>query len=506
MRDTIEKYALRSVPRWQVNNPRLRQLALFDQYLDGTIYKNLPYEFYQDVKFDDVHINFYKRKPNVKFNLARLASTSIARKLFAGRHAPTLILDNPDSLKKIQDLLNSSNLESEMINLVTRGAVGSVCALFRIVATDDGPQLVIDVERAIDCYPRFDAAKELVELRIIKEVGGYWFLDNGVVADNKGEAIDPKKKYWLIKKIDKIEEVHFKPIQINLWNPYSDQTAQVVRIAEGTLGPVEHELKMVPAQWFLNMSGGEFPDGGCLFEPALENIITYDFGMSQLWLGLMNSACPITVISGRLLEFKGEDGKPIPRSPSRVLQFESTTKDDDGLMEEGGTAKFLETNGMGFTAGQAYYRQIKKDAAEQICSSRKDPDKVTTSMSGKGMELVEEEFTDLVMELRTSYGQNGYLKLVKKIVRAAIRAKHPLVSGLTEQEVQKLMLSWPDLHEMSAQEQQLFTQSLEQGQEAGVVDQQQAADIYRGKMDIPQTSRKLPKKKPKPKSSSNQGR
>ncbi|GEM_PF-5690144 len=498
MRDRLEQTALRKIPAWIRDNERLCKLALMDLHLDGKIYGHLAKEFDEEASGDSSYVSMKHRRPSVRMNLAKMTARNIARKLFAGRHAPSLICEKkPEIIEKIQQLLDQADLESQMIDLVMRGSIGSVCASFKIVEVDEGPTLVMNIHRAVECFPTFDPAKQLKQLMLAKPVSARWFLDYGYTHDSQGQNIEPKKKYWMVRVLDKEREIHYLPIRQVDWNPLTgDNTKYLKEIEEGVLEPVVHELKMVPAHWFLNLSGGEFPDGDCLFEAGLDNIVLYDYGMSQLDLGIKNSACPMTVIHGSPQGTTDDEGKPIARSPQRYLQFNTTQKIED-VVEEGGDAKFLETNGLGFAAGLDYYRQLKKDAAEQISSSRKDPDKVTTSMSGKGMGIVEEEFLDLVFELRTNYGNNGYLKLIKKICKAAIRIDHQLMTGIDEGLIDLLKLSWPDLHEQTPQEYQQNVQALDQAQDAGLIDQRAAFDQHRAKTDMHQTSSKLPKKKEK---------
>lgn len=496
MRDRLEKIALQRLPNWQQNSPRLSKLALWDMYLDATIYDCLRNEFDEDSipgRSTPRYIQMKERKPSVKSGLAGTTASNLARKLFAGRHAPSLVLkdgaESNDAIQKLQDLLTEAQVGSQMIWLVRRGSVGSVCATYKIVEIEgEEPQLVMDVHHAVDCFPVFDAAKQLSRLRIAYATAGQWFIDNEVTTDLKGEPVKPTELYWYIRDLDKISETHYVPVPTAAWNPIEGfpESAEIKNlrpIEEGPLAVVQHELGYTPAQWFVNMTDGRFPDGGCIFEPGLDNIVVYDYGMSQLDLGVKNAACPITVLKGNLVQQLDGDNKPIPRSPTRYLQFEPTTKDGD-MVEEGGSAEYLETTGQGFKMGLEFYRQIKKDATEQISASRKDPDKVTTAMSGKGLELVEEENIDLAFDFRTSFGA-AYLKMIIKMGRAAIKKNHPLMDGVTEDEVKQVKLAWPDMHDLSPQEFQAFAQGLVAEQEAGVISPAQAQELHRTKVDVP---------------------
>lgn len=519
MRSRLEEGMKNTFPSYIKKSDRLIQLEIFDRYLDGKQYDHLSREFDEDqVPGYSVptYVPMRDRKPSIQYGLPKMVARAVARKLFAGRHAPSFVLeDDPEMVKEIVDLLKEASAESEMLETVTLGSVGSACMAFKFVKTPDSeePQLALNTYRAKICFPEFDQLKELKKLRIAYLVTGAWFIDLGYAIDAHDEAVDAQKNYWFIEDLTRSEEIHYFPIKESQWNPVDglpepgaifpernkEKKAELVRITEGDLKLVKHDLGIVPAQWFRNLFGGEFPNGDSLFEPALDNLIIYDYGMSQLDLGIKNCAIPMVQIIGSPISPVGQDGQPIPRSPSRYIQFEPEFKGMDGGSTGKQGAELIEPTGEGMAVGITYYEKIKKDMTQEIASSRKDPDKVTTAMSGKGMEMVEEEFSDLTMELRLNYGSNGYLKLVKKILRAAIKLKLSRFEGLTEKAIAKLELAWPDLHQMGPQEYMQFTQGLAQAQESGLLTQRQAADTHRGKVDVPGsvTGEKLPKPLPK---------
>lgn len=489
MRDRLEKSALQRMPAWQKTDERLQRLVLMDWYLDGTIYDHLPYEYDEESKPSESlprQIQAHNRKPSIRLGAAKTASRNVARKLFAGRHAPSLVIENnPDAVVSIQKYLNQAGIQKEMIGLVTRGSIGSVAATFKVIEIDGQVLLVMHTHKATECFPEFDAAKQLRQLTIAYEVDARWFMAYGIETDYKGDQLVKGQKYFYIRRLDKQREIFFQPVSAVEWNPVEGPEEKLKEIADGELQPFAHNLGFVPAQWFVNMSGGEFPDGDCLFKEAIPNIVAYDYNVSQMDLGLKNAACPVTVIKGSPVQYNDESGKPMQRPQTRYLHFEATIKDPEGITEEGGDAKLLESSGQGFLANLKELELLKKIIDEQISKSRKDPDKVTTAMSGKGMEIIEEEFMDLVFELRTCYGEDGYLKMVRKMCLAGKKARHPRLKNVSEEDIDNLELGWPDLHDMSPQEYQQYTTGIIQAQEAGIVDEQQAADLHRAKVDVP---------------------
>lgn len=494
MRDRLETSVKDTFPRWLVKDECRSELRIHELYLEGEIYKHLDKEFDEESTPSGGYIRINRRKPCIQFNLARTLSQNIARKLFAGRHAPSLIHEEkPEVVNKIKKLLEEAKLECAMIEAITKVAVGASCLTFKIVKSDEGVlTITTTVYSASDCYPRFDAARQLSMLRIPIVESGQWFTEKGYFNDSEGDEVDKSKTYWCIKEIDNKEERYFLPIKSSCWNPLEGPASLEIKIQEGVLAPVKHNLGLMPAVWFRNLHG-EFPIGSCLFKPALPNIVEYDYGMSQLSLGMKNAACPMTVIEGALIDFTDENGKPVPKSPSRILQFAAKEKDETGAEVSAGKAYYLETNGQSFIAGLAYYRQVKKDAHEQIHASRKDPEKMTTAMSGKAMDAVEEEYGDLAFELRSNFGPD-YLSLVKRITRAAITVGHPKANGISSEDVEDLTAGWPDLHDETPQEFQQRVAGIAQGVEAGIMHREDGVEHLQAKTDVAQTKKKgLPK-------------
>jgi hypothetical protein len=90
---------------------------------------------------------------------------------------------------------------------------------------------------------------------------------------------------------------------------------------------------------------------------------------------------------------------------------------------------------------------------EQIAASRKDPDKMKAPLSGRAMEYLDEESNDLVMDLRSQYGEDGALPLIKKIAMAAKLMGDNAVGGI--------QLQWPRLFQPTPDELFALMQALQ---------------------------------------------
>jgi hypothetical protein len=94
-------------------------------------------------------------------------------------------------------------------------------------------------------------------------------------------------------------------------------------------------------------------------------------------------------------------------------------------------------NGQGTVAALSFIDKLRNFGLEQISANRKDAEKMKGPLSGRAMEYLDEDANDLIMELRSTYGEYGCLCLLRKIVSI-------LEPGL---EVSQLSLRWPRLYQ-----------------------------------------------------------
>ena len=470
-----------NLPNWATG--AFKKQMILDMLLEGEIYDHLQYDFTQETRENDEYIPILERRPSYRFNLYKMVSLQLARKLFGGRHNPRIEHDDQKVADSIKALCEEADLESIMMQAAAWGSVGAVAVTFKYIdAGKNNPKLVAETHKARYCVPVFDAFKELKILRINYLTEGTHFLHRGQKQDIKGDEIDEKKQYWYICDHTINEEIIYTPILSADWNPtlfYSDKLKpEIVN---------EHKLGFVQAQWFINLSGGDFPYGACTWEPAVDNIIMLDYTMSQLGAGVWYNSAPQVMIRGEPANYEYKDGKVIIRGPSRVIQLPVKDKQED--MEKGeGDAKLLEMTGQGTEVGMRYCEHLKKDALEQISASRKDPEKMTTAMSGKGMEVLEQEYTDLGQELRTQYGSRGYLKLIKKMAAAGKKVKHKLLENVSEKQADGIRLRWPAFHGLSAQEFQAIITGLADGVEKLIITADEGKAYLEAQADMPFTS------------------
>jgi hypothetical protein len=458
MADRKELFSKYDWPGWARTNPRYMRLTELDLFLEGKAYDHLPYSFNKEEKENGDMISIYDRRPSVTYNIPGMVARITSRKLFAGRHAPTLYHKNPKFLEKIKRLVKEAKLGALMPFIVRAGSVGSACLTFKVVGKEAKARLKCEVWAARWCQPTFDLFGDLHKLRIAYPAPGAQFIESGYLFDNKDKKIDITQRYWRVFDLDRMTEVNYQPMLENTFNPVDPGTWD--QLVEDKKYRIEHNLGIVQAYWFQNLAGGVGYDGACTWEDAIQLTITSDYELSQLNRGVNYNAAPQIVTIGKMLKFAGDAGTS--RSPAIILPFAAPQREMDGSTIGGGDAKLLEMQGDGIKVGLELAKCLRKLALEQIGAGRKDPDEVNGIITGKAMELLDEDFIDLTSELKTAYGENGYIEVVKLQATVAIAAKHPIMAGEDPKEVDGLSLVWPRIYDPTPQEVMQLVQGMSQ--------------------------------------------
>lgn len=486
MRQLIANKFKNLMPVWLRNNPRLLRLYELDAILDGEFYDSLRYSFYQQTHNNRAtgrYIPITDRRPSFQYNLFNMLSNQLARKLFGGRHAPTLTHENEGLRKKFDAIKEEACLEEKMLEAVQWGSVGSVASVFQIVAFEEQKtnrsKVVVTNYRAKDCTPKFNKLLELEWLHIHYVVPGADFLNDGITLDHENKSIEPETAYWVNTRYTATEEVIFKPIKTTTWDP-NKGFGVLVKDEELSFA---HNLGFVPAHWFQYRTGKYRPyDGVCYWDEAVPNIIDLDYTVSQIGAGIRYNAVPQVVVKGQVLNAQEDGG--LARGAERFIQIAADFKEGNDE-EKNAQVYMLEAKGDAMKIGiESWASLVLRIAMQVICASLKDPNKVTTAMSGKGMEVIESEFNDLAQELRTVFG-NGYVKLLKKIAAACSIKYHALFLNVALTEIDGLTLGWPPLASMSAAELQAMAVGLAELIKCFIITREEARAFAMSQLDMP---------------------
>lgn len=478
IRDTYYRAGNSALPRW-MQGTRFEKLYILDKWLDGSFYEAI------NLSFDEEQINgtynpLRTRRPATKDHLAMQVAGLTARKLFGGRHIPRIKHDDLDFKANVQALIEELKLPVKMLEAAKRGSVGSVLILFKFLTDKQREQTEDEIAQGIDaptsvkgvvevkqtqyCTPVFNEFEELIGVMEHYITKGSELIQRQLTTDRDGDSILPNDDYWFIKMIDTKQECTFIPIKKRKWNPVSgsaDYTEALIDYPkEGN--PFIHNMGFVQGVWIKNLTGGKHPEGLGTWEFALDNWLTLDYQKSQNDRGLKYGSAPQLVIKGDLRDEVNDDSThQIVRSPSYEIRVAADEKGMDGQSASTGhDAKLLETNGAASKASDEFVRNLKHSTFEQICAARKDLESIKGSMSGKAIELIDEDFLDLVQELLLLYCTYGYLLLLKKLCKSAKIAGHPLMIDADERKIDGLSLDYPPMYLPTPQEVQFLADAL----------------------------------------------
>ena len=449
-------------PAWQNADDRFCDLDLRDKFLSSQAYDHLKHNFSQEEDSNQDFIPIYKRRPSVIYPYASAISALVARKTFGGRHAPRLTHDKDEVRMKVERLLQEAKFSRLMIQIAKWASVGSMGVTYKILGEGDKGKIIATPWRAKYCTPRYDKMQNLKSLRIAYPTCGYEFLARGWDKDIKGDPIIATGNYWRIVDQTKEYERSYTPIFESMWKPSDGDSLLQFNEKEDE---VKHNLGIVQAHWFTNSTTGSLPDGECLFGAALPICIDIDFTLSSLGRAIRYNASPQVVTIGEMVDGNGgaaEDGKPKARSPHMMLMFYAGEKDAGGGTVNAGDAKLLEMTGEGIKSGLEYVQFLRKLAQESTAAIVKDPDHAGTLITGAAMDSFDDNFIDLIQDLRCCLGDDGTLQLTRQMCLVAIAAKHPIMAGVNVEDIDGLKYQWPKVHELTPQDLQQLVASFVQ--------------------------------------------
>jgi hypothetical protein len=366
---------------------RARRLDLMRRVLDGTLYDALPFEFHDERTSSGEYIPLRRRRPSVRYALARVVVEDSVALLFSEGHFP--VVGSPDEAVRqaLAAVARDCKLNQVMTEAAIRGSIGSACLLLRILRG----RVFLDVLDTTWLTPTWDPEEPDALLSVVER---YKVPGADLVAAGY-EVADPGAQYWFQRTWDRDEETWFVPQQVGVPGAMIPDTSRTV----------QHGLGLVPLIWIRNLPGGIAPDGACTFRAAVETGIEIDYQLSQAGRGLKYSSDPTLLIK----EPAGLEGELV-RSAGNAL-----------VVSEKGDARLLEIGGTAAGAVLDYVRMLRELALEGVHGNRADASRLGAPASGRSLEMMNQGLIWLADNLRVSYGEGGILPICRMILQAAQR-------------------------------------------------------------------------------------
>ena len=121
------------IPRDPHYPARARTLDILKRVMDGRLYDALPYQFHEERGAGGEYIPLRNRRPSVRYALCRIVVEDSVSLLFSEGHFPAVQSPSETTREALAALIKATALNQIMIDAATRGSVGSVAILFRVL-------------------------------------------------------------------------------------------------------------------------------------------------------------------------------------------------------------------------------------------------------------------------------------------------------------------------------------------------------------------------------------
>ena len=438
---------------------RATRLLALTAVLTGTHYDHLKHSFSDELSGAGEYIPLASRRPSVRAGICRTVVDDSVALLASEGHFPVIHASAKATVAALAAWVKERKLNEVMADAATRGSVGSVALLFRVLRSK--PYLTVMPTSFLT--PVWDPEDPDALLRVTEryKVRGKDLRAQGyaIPADADGEA------YWFQRSWDVDEETWFLPISV----ADAKEGKQAIRDAERS---VTHGLGFLPVIWIRNLPGGDDIDGACTFEAAISTNIEVDYQISQAGRGLKYASDPRLVIRD-----PGGQDKPITGGAANAIV----------LSDPSAEARFLEISGSAAGAVLEHVRYLRSVALESVHGNRADGDRLAAAQSGRAMELMCQGLIWLADRLRTSYGEGALLTLCRMLCLASARVRDGLLIGgqrYRDLDQAGLALLWPAWFEPTAADQTATATMLNTLTTGGILSRQTATRIVGPSLDV----------------------
>lgn len=372
--------------------PRASRLLALTRVIEGSMYDELQHPFAEEKNGADEYIPLAKRRPSARTRFCATVVNDAVSMLFSEGHFPSVDCHDEPTRDALTKVISDSNLNVAMIDASTRGSVGSVAILMRVL----GARVFWKVMPAPYLTPTWqdDAPDVLESVTERYKVKGEVLRANGyAIAD-----ADLPAEFWFQRTWDDHAETWFVPQRLD--------EAKKGPPAIDTKNTVRHELGFVPIAWVRNLPGGDEVDGAPTFPlEAIDMQIEADYLLSQGGRGLKYQSDPTLHIKEPAFS---ESGASLIKGAANAI-----------ITSAEGDAKLLEISGDAATAVLDWVKGLRDLALEGAGGNRANADKLSAAQSGRAMELMNQSLIWLADKLRISYGEGALLELLSMVVLAA---------------------------------------------------------------------------------------
>lgn len=425
---------------------RTFRLAALTRVLEGTLYDSLEHPFGTEKNDAGEYIPLAKRRPSARTRICRTVVNDSVSLLFSEGHFPAVECQDETTRDTLTKLVKETKLNEVMIDAATRGAVGSVAVLLRVLKN----RVFWQVMPTTFLTPVWqDEAPDTLHLvteqykvkgSALKAMG-YTIPDDDLAAE-----------FWFRREWSAEAETWFAPLKVK-------EAKDGATFATDEKRTTQHKLGFVPIAWIRNLPGGDSIDGAPTFPAeAIDTQIEADYLLSQGGRGLKYQSDPTLHIKEPSF---GSQGGAVVKGAANAI-----------ITSEQGDAKLLEISGDAAHAVMDWVKGLREIALEGAGGNRANADKLSSAQSGRAMELMNQALIWLADKLRISYGEGALLELLNMVVRASPKFKLVDKKGRELGEMSQdvdLALRWPQWYQPTYSDKQTQAETLTTLREGGLL-------------------------------------
>ena len=448
---------------------RTHDLLALARVLDGKLYYELKNPFSDEKKENGEYIPLKDRRPAVRTRFCLTVVNDSVSMLFSEGHFPDIDCKDEQTRTSLAMVIKEACLNAVMTEAATRGSVGSICVLMRVLQA----RVFFTVMQTPYLTPEWDpkapdTLQKVVERYKVKgsvlKAAGYTIKDD-----------DLDSEFWFQRVWDDTFE--------SWYLPQSKADAKEGKPpALDTRRTVKHSLGFVPMVWVKNLPCGDNDCDGAPTFPAeaIDTQIEADYLLSQGGRGLKYQSDPTLLIKEPAFS---ESGPAVVKGAANAI-----------VTGAEGDAKLLEINGTAAAAVMDWVKALREVALEGMGGNRSNADKLSAAQSGRAMELMNQSLIWLADKLRISYGEGALLELLFMIVRAsdkiALKDKRGRPIGKMSQE-EDISLRWPKWYPPTYADNATQATTLNELRGGGLISQETAIKSIADTYDIEDVTKEL---------------
>ena len=171
--------------------------------LEGRLYDVLPYQFHEERNTAGEYIPLRRRRPSVRYPLARIVVDDSVSLVFGEGHFPSLDSEDIQVRAALADISREVGLNCVMLDAGLRGSVGSVAIQLRVLRG----RVFLKVIETTYLTPSWDPEEPDTLLSVIER-----YKVPGRVLASQGYVLpDESSQYWFMRRWDTDNETWYEP-------------------------------------------------------------------------------------------------------------------------------------------------------------------------------------------------------------------------------------------------------------------------------------------------------